>query len=137
MRTSITFSLILLAGSAALGCSHRDPETYRADTKALLETRQASLKSCYDRALETNSELEGQVTVTFKVEKKTGRIFDTAIDPARTQAPESLGQCVVQAVDGLVLDPPDRREGQASYSWTFKANEPKQAEAPAADAPAA
>jgi hypothetical protein len=31
---------------------------------------------------------------------------------------------VVSAVDGLQLDPADQREGQATYTYRFKANKP-------------
>ena len=119
--------LSILAASAVLpGCScvARDAETYRADTRTLLETRSGSIKECYDQALAADANLDGQVTVKFKVEKKTGKILDPAIDAERTKAPEALSTCIVKAVDGLTLDPVDQREGQASFSWTFKANPP-------------
>lgn len=131
MRNSTIFSLIFLTASAVVpGCTcvARDAETYRADTRSLLETRTRALKDCYDVALTTDPKLDGQVVVTFKVEKKTGKIIDTGVDKARTKAPDSLSKCIVDAVDGLTLDPVDQREGQATFSWTFKANEPKPAE---------
>jgi len=131
MRNGTLFSLMFMAASAVVpGCTciARDAETYRADTRSLLETRTRAIKDCYDVALTTDPKLDGQVVITFKVEKKTGKIIDTGIDAARTQAPESLSKFIVEAVDGLTLDPVDQREGQATFSWTFKANEPKPAE---------
>ncbi len=131
MRNGTLFSLMFMAASAVVpGCTciARDAETYRADTRSLLETRTRAIKDCYDVALTTDPKLDGQVVITFKVEKKTGKIIDTGIDAARTKAPESLSKCIVEAVDGLTLDPVDQREGQATFSWTFKANEPKPAE---------
>ena len=131
MRMNTILSVLLLAASAVVpGCTcvARDAETYRADTRSLLETRTRAVKDCYDVALTTDPKLDGQVVITFKVEKKTGKILDTAVDKARTKAPDSLSKCIVEAVDGLTLDPVDQREGQATFSWTFKANEPKPAE---------
>lgn len=127
---SLACIAIIAASSVLPGCSclARDAETYRADTRSLLETRTRAVKDCYDVALTTDPKLDGQVVVTFKVEKKTGKILDTAVDKARTKAPDSLSKCIVEAVDGLTLDPVDQREGQATFSWTFKANEPKPAE---------
>ncbi|MBK7828878.1 hypothetical protein [Nannocystis sp.] len=130
MTSKILKSLSCLAfvavSSVLPGCScvARDAETYRADTRTLLETRTGALKECYDQALVADANLDGQVTVKFKVEKKTGKILDPAIDPERTKAPEALSSCIVKAVDGLTLDPVDQREGQATFSWTFKANPP-------------
>ena len=131
MRNGTLFSLMFMAASAVVpGCTciARDAETYRADTRSLLETRTRAIKDCYDVALTTDPKLDGQVVVTFKVEKKTGKIIDTAVDAARTKAPESLSKCIVEAVDGLTLDPVDQRDGMATFSWTFKAAEPKPAE---------
>lgn len=127
MRSYIILSS-LLAAALASGCAgvKRDTETYRADTRTLLETKDSAIKTCYDQALVDDQSVGGEVLVRFKVEKKTGRIHDVAVDPAGTQAPEALSACVVRAVDGLVLDPVDRREGIASYKYTFKANPPKQ-----------
>jgi hypothetical protein len=42
----------------------------------------------------------------------------------------------MKAVDGLTLDPVDQRDGLATFSWTFKANE-QQPAAEATEAPAA
>ena len=131
MRNSTLLSLMFLAASTVVpGCScvARDAETYRADTRSVLETQTRAVKDCYDVALTTDPKLDGQVVVTFKVEKKTGKIIDTAVDKDRTKAPESLSKCIVDAVDGLTLDPVDQRDGLATFSWMFKANEPRPAE---------
>ena len=118
---SLACIAIIAASSVLPGCSclARDAETYRADT------RTGAIKDCYDQALAADANLDGQVTVKFKVEKKTGKILEPAVDAERTKAPEALSSCIVKAVDGLTLDPVDQREGQASFSWTFKANPPK------------
>ncbi len=131
MRTSTLLSLLFVAASTVVpGCScvARDAETYRADTRNVLETQSRAVKDCYDVALTTDPKLDGQVVVKFKVEKKTGKIMETAVDKERTKAPEALSKCIVDAVDGLILDPVDQRDGLATFSWTFKANEPRPAE---------
>jgi hypothetical protein len=136
MRNSTTFNILscfLLAASAVVpGCTclARDAETYRAETRTLLETRNAAIKDCYDQALAADANLDGQVTVKFKVEKKTGKILNPELDAARTKAPEALSSCIVKAIDGLVLDPVDQRDGLATFSWSFKANPPKAHDAP-------
>mgnify|MGYP000615522411 CR=1 FL=1 len=131
MRISTLLSLMFLAASTVVpGCScvARDAETYRADTRNVLETQSRAVKDCYDVALTTDPKLDGEVVVKFKVEKKTGKIIDTAVDKERTKAPETLSKCIVEAIDGLTLDPVDQRDGLATFSWTFKANEPRPAE---------
>lgn len=129
MRTILVSLAVIVASAALPGCScvARDADRYRADTRSLVETKNTAIKKCYDVALVTNPELSGDVVVNFNVEKKTGKIIDTKIDSARSTAPDSLGQCIVEAIDGLTLDPVDRREGQATMTWTFRANPPKPA----------
>jgi hypothetical protein len=131
MRKSTMLSLLFVAVSAVVpGCTcvARDSETYKNDTRSLLETRNKAIKDCYDVALTTDPKLSGEVVVNFTVEKKTGKIMNTQVDAARTKAPESLSKCIVEAVDGLILDPVDQRDGQATFSYKFRANEPKPAE---------
>lgn len=110
-----------------LGCTFyaRDPDAYQEVTRELVETKDGDIKDCYDVALETNETVKGTVVVNFTVEKKTGKIMNPMVDTAKSDAPPELGQCVVRAVDGLVLDPPDAREGQASFVWNFEAGPPK------------
>ncbi|MCB9567602.1 MAG: AgmX/PglI C-terminal domain-containing protein [Myxococcales bacterium] len=126
MRNIILYTAFVAASSVLPGCScvARNADTYRADTRSLVETRNDAIKRCYDVALTTDPNLSGDVVVNFVVEKKTGKIMNTAIDTGKTTAPESLGTCIVEAIDGLTLDPVDQREGQATFRWTFKANPP-------------
>ena len=116
------FAAAVLASAAACAGTARGLEAYRTDTNSLLETRSAQLKSCYDDALKTDANLAGTVTVQFIVEKQTGAIANAAVEQDKTTAPPILGQCVVKAVDGLVLAPPDRNEGRATFTYEFKPN---------------
>ncbi len=122
-----------------LGCSFiaRGPEQYRDDTRALLETKTAAIKECYDVQLAIDRNTGGTVVMNFTVEKKTGKIMNTAIDPARSTAPEQLRQCVVSSVDGLVLMPEDRRDGLAIFTWEFTPGPPSSVAGPAGGPPPA
>lgn len=110
--------------SLAAGCSFnaRSPENYRKDTRALLETESDSIRSCYDAELAKNAKSSGTVVVKFKVESDTGKIVGAKIDGANSTASTTLGQCVVDAIEGLALDPPDARDGDATFSWEFAAS---------------
>ncbi len=122
----ITRAAIAIAIASALvsgtGCSGtaRGLEAYRTDTQKLLETRNDQIKGCYDAALKGDAKASGTVTVTFVVEKKTGTISKAAIDSTKTTAPASVSDCVVKAIDGLKLAPPDRNEGRATFVYEFK-----------------
>lgn len=113
-----TLSLVAFAS----GCSFiaRGEDQYRNDTRALLETKNPAVTSCYDQALAENPAQSGKVTVNFTVEKKTGKLTNVSVDPEQTTAPESLQTCVVNAVDGLTLTPEDRRDGLATFTYVFR-----------------
>lgn len=112
----------LVASAAACGGTARGLEAYRDDTSKLLETRNAQLQSCYSDALKTDAKLSGTVTVQFVVEKKTGAVTQPSVDQSKSTAPPVLGDCVVKAIDGLTLAPPDRNEGRATFVYEFKPN---------------
>jgi hypothetical protein len=123
-----TFNLFIIAPLLlTAGCSFyaRDAEDYKKVTRELVETKNPSIKECYDVALATNDKVSGSVVINFTVEKKTGKIMNPVVDPKST-APAELSECVVSAIDGLILDPPDAREGQATFTWNLEANPPKQ-----------
>lgn len=116
------FAAGLVASAAACGGTARGLEAYREDTGKLLETRTAQLQSCYSDALKTDAKLSGTVTVQFVVAPKTGAITQPSVDQSKSTAPPVLGDCVVKAIDGLTLAPPDRQEGRATFVYEFKPN---------------
>lgn len=110
--------VVLLALSSACQFYARGPDEYRTATRAMLETRNTQIKSCYDGVLAKNSDAAGTVVVQFMVKEETGAVTDTQVMPESTAAPE-LGQCIVNALNGLILDPPDQRAGEATFVWEF------------------
>jgi hypothetical protein len=126
---TIRLSLFTL-GLALAGCSFaaRSPDMYRDDTRAVLETKNEQIKGCYDELLKTNKDAQGKVTVKFTVAKDTGAFSNVAADPAGTTAPAELTTCVTTALDGLVLSPGDKSEGQATFVYEFTAGAPVAAE---------
>jgi hypothetical protein len=57
--------------------------------------------------------------VHFIVAKDTGIITNATVDPESTTAQPPVAQCVVSALQGLKLDPPDGVDGDATYTWEF------------------
>lgn len=117
---------LFVATAGVTGCSFaaRSPDMYRDDTAALLETRSAQIKTCYDGLLQSTPDLQGRVTVRFVVEPDTGNLSNVAADPAGTTAPEPLTKCVVDSLQGLVLAPPDQRQGNAAFVYDFTVGAP-------------
>ena len=117
----LTRSCALALCALFAGCSFyaRDPESYRKVTRQVLESKNADIKGCYDAELQKDPKVGGSVVVKFTVQKDTGQIVNPSVDPAST-APASLSQCIVRALDGLKIDPPDKREGNATFRWEFQ-----------------
>ena len=111
---------LLLASSA--GCSYlaRDTDRYRADTSALLDTRTAELQACYNQELRRNRDVIGTLTVTFTVEKETGKLTQLEWDRNRSTVSETLATCAITALAGLSLDEPDQRDGEATFKFSFR-----------------
>jgi len=115
-------AITLLLATSLVGCGEfvaRDADTYRKDTKDLLATKNAAIKGCYDSQLKADPKVNGKVVINFTVQEETGQIINAALDTAKTTAPEALSKCVMDAVSGLTLDPPDQREGVATFVWEF------------------
>jgi hypothetical protein len=121
-RNLVTHTLAVAAVFSAVGCQFRarTPEDYRDETRAVLESRSVQVKTCYDNALREDPTAKGTVAVHFKVERETGRVTDARVDKAKTTAPEGLSKCVLGALDGLLLQPPDARDGDAQFVWDFQ-----------------
>jgi len=122
--------LMLLAFAAGCSFHARSPDEYRDATQALLDTKSADIKTCYDGALKGKSDLAGTVTVHFTVEAETGKVGSVSADAAKTQAPDVLTQCVVKSLDGLKLDPPDANPGDGTFEYQFVVGPTPPAEAP-------
>jgi hypothetical protein len=106
----------------ATGCLvARDVSTYDADVVATVQRRANAIAACRERfPLEWQG--SGTVRVEILVERKTGTFGQASVDPGST-APEPIQHCVVRAVDGLRLEPPDRHIGVAVLEWTFRGAE--------------
>jgi len=114
------FAIAAAATTAACSMRTRAPDEYRDDTQALLETKRAEIKTCYDAALKGFPTTGGTVTVRFVVESETGKVASASVDEGRSTAPPQLRDCVLRAMDGLVLTPGDGNEGQATFTWEFR-----------------
>ena len=123
MRDIILPIAVVALAAGSFGCAMKRPaEQYRDDTAALLASRSASVKQCYDEALKGDPKLEGSVTLKFTVAKETGQIVNAQVDAGSTKAPEKLSSCVMKSVEGLVLAPPDGNDGDATFTWELKVN---------------
>jgi hypothetical protein len=51
-----------------------------------------------------------------------GEVYPQVIGPSTRPVPRprrTLSQCVLRAMDGVALNPPDKKEAQATFSWNF------------------
>lgn len=77
--------------------------------------RQGAIRTCYERALKVNPNVEGKITVQFTI-GPAGRI--TSIDvTSNTTSDGSIGKCIVDKVKGWRFDPPEN--GSVTFSYPF------------------
>jgi hypothetical protein len=119
MKNLSTLASIALLSTVAVGCAYRSPEMWRDDTNKVLEAKNNDIKTCYDAYLKGAPGAGGKVTVKFEVETEGGKIQNVQVDKAGTTAPPEVGECVKKNIEGLVINPPDRRVGQATYVYEF------------------
>jgi hypothetical protein len=125
MKTHLIFCLSVLAPLTALGChgAIRIGDAYRDDTAKLLAAQaNPRIHDCFDGMVKTTpgpKSLQGTTTVHFIVAKETGLITDVTVIPESTTAQPPVAQCVVSALNGLKLDPPDGVDGDATFAWEF------------------
>jgi hypothetical protein len=112
-RVFITLALVSACATT------RSPAQYREDTHSLLYKSNSQLEKCYAKALAANPNAKGTIIVHFVVEPRTGNVVKPTVDTQRSTAPQELAFCVLDAVDGLTLTPPDSREGRATFVYAF------------------
>lgn len=121
MKTTLVTVAALATLATLSACAYRSPEMYRDDTTKSLQTKNEEIRGCYDGILKGTPNAGGKVTVNFDVETEEGKITNVKADKANTTAPDALVECVTRSITGLVVPPPDKRTGQATYTWDFSA----------------
>ena len=123
MSRSFVLAVLAIPMVAACAGTARSPQAYRADTQRVLATRNEQIKRCYDKLLASEvgiGHISGTITVHFVVEKETGAFTKAAIAPEATRARDPLVWCVLEALGGLKLDPPDENEGHAAFRYDLR-----------------
>lgn len=139
MKTTLVISLSL---AALAGCSvaARSPEMYRDETNKVLAAKNEEIRACYDGVLKSTPGASGRVTVHFDMpadgDQNAGKVANVQVDPGGTTAPPPVAECVTKTITGAgPLNPPDKRLGQATYTWEFSAPPPPAAPPPSMGAP--
>jgi hypothetical protein len=113
-------ALVLLAGLAGACHYHaRSADDYRQAVRDVLDQNQAQITSCYHKELAADPAAAGQVVLKLEVEPKTGKIVNPVIDDVATTSNEQVQQCVTSTLDGLKIDPGDKRKGEGTFTWAF------------------
>lgn len=126
-----TAAIVATLSGAALvsGCQFhaRSPQDYRDATAEVLANKDDAIRTCYDAAYKADPTAAGTVKVSFVVKADTGKFVN--VKAVGGTAPNAVQQCVVNAIEDAQLTPPDKRDGDATFVWTF--TKPKREHAPA------
>jgi len=120
MRKAIFGTVLVALAVGGMGCALRNAEMYEKDTRALLESKLGDVQSCYNGVVKGQPTAVGNVVVRFEVQEDTGKIIKVVVDEATSTAPPPVRDCVTQAMEGLVLNPPDNNPGMATFTYEFE-----------------
>src|SRR5579884_3485256 len=119
----LALSVLAPLASVACGGAIRVGDAYRDDTAKLLQAQtNPKIQGCFQslvRATPNPQSLAGSTTVHFVVAKETGVITNPTIVAGATTTQEPVNQCVLAALNGTKLDPPDNVDGDATFAWQF------------------
>jgi hypothetical protein len=62
----------------------------------------------------------GKLVLKLTVSRHTGEVGPIVVVYSETTVSAEMAECVQLALVGLRLDPPDWRDGQATYHWVFQ-----------------
>lgn len=118
MRTSLAFTLALVAGAAA--CSRTGTGAgVRTDITARMQSAQTPIQQCYADALQRNRKLRGMMVVTFRAAPDSGAFENLTV--ARDEPADlTLRQCVLGEIGKLKLATPQRTGIDVSYPINFQ-----------------
>lgn len=118
---NVRYLSLALVAASSIACSStlRDADTFRADTGTRFVEKVAQMQACYDGLQKTTPGIRGSVTVSFTWAHDTGALQDLAVDPAASNAPAAVRECVIQSLSGLILDPHDPADGLGRWRFDF------------------
>lgn len=113
------FPLALAVTTVACSSGLRDADTFRADTGKRFDKKVAAMRACYDDLQKATPGIRGTVTVAFTWAHDTGELHDLTVDPAASNAPAAVRECVLTSLAGLTLDPHDVADGVGRWRFDF------------------
>jgi hypothetical protein len=119
----LTLAVLAPLASVACGGAVRVGDAYRDDTAKMLQAQaNPKIQGCFAglvRSTPNPAGLAGATTVQFTVAKETGLVTNPSIVAASTTTQDPVNQCVLAALNGAKLDPPDNVDGMATFAWQF------------------
>jgi len=114
-------ALAALTALSFTGCSFyaRGADDYRTAVRGVLDQKRPEVEACYKESYAADQTAQGRVVARFEVEAKSGKVINPSIVDDKTTANPALRQCVLSSLNGLTIDPPDQRTGDATFTWDF------------------
>lgn len=102
-------------GSGSISGQEGTGQIDRNSVTAVFSRRKSAIKSCYERALKTNPNLKGKVTIKFTI-GPAGRITDISV-AQNTTGDAGVGECIIGKVRAWRFEPPSG--GSVTFSYPF------------------
>ena len=108
------------AGSSDPGKKKGEPGRTQDDIRVIIQAHRDEARACYDAALATHPDIEGDVTIGFTIDPE-GNPTNVAADPQRTTLFEpSVGTCISEVIKKLKFSRSLKgMETHAHYPFNF------------------
>jgi hypothetical protein len=108
-----------------------DPGRRPQDIAAIVVARRPEARACYDKALETHPEIEGDLVVQWTIDSK-GSVTQIDVDMSRSTLVEaSVVSCVEDVVKRIKFAPsPGGYETKANYPFNFRPHGDRRSKGP-------
>jgi hypothetical protein len=115
-----TTGVVLLLVLCACSFVARGPTQYREDVDTLIDQRTPQITQCYADHIGGDPPMVGNLVLDLTVSRHTGEVGQVVVVESETTVSDEMAECVQLALVGLRLEPPDWRDGQATYRWVFQ-----------------
>lgn len=106
---------------AITSCGSLNPKT-EGQIYSALEAKQDAFKQCYEKALETDRNVKGDVQLSLKFQPKSKRPNDTKVSKSDIKDDKML-QCVSSTAEGIRIEDEPGVSVEGQYTVNFDAQD--------------
>jgi len=116
---TIAIGLSLLLGGLAVGCGAKLNENTEKHLASALEAKKSDFKSCYEKALEKDRGVKGEMQLVLDVHYETGKVTKAEVKKSAIKD-AGMKKCVAKAAKKIELPEPPNVYVEGHYTLVFR-----------------